>query len=215
MPDLLQICFDYVSYGVACSAKLFTLTFWSDLLITYKYWVVVFGGLIEGELILMLAAASAYHGHISIYWVVICAVLGAIFHDHVLFYVGGRLGKRAFQNPKYKRRVGWIQKLVDRYGIYFVATFRFLYGIRTVTPLFLGASQKFSWRVYSTCVVISSTIWGLIIGYLGYTFALVFEHLVDEFKRVKGVILYVVMSCFVVVVSVYILKRLLRDKGIR
>lgn len=207
--DIVHLCGQFFDEGVGVCSKLFSTAFWFDLLVTYKYWIVVLGALIEGELILMIAAATAYHGHISIYLVISFAIMGAILHDHVLYWVGYRL-QATLKKEKYARKAEKINKLVNRYGIYFVATFRFLYGIRTITPIILGATHKFSLKIYSICVILSSIVWAVIISYLGYSFALVFEWFSEEFKRVKSIVFYSVIGCIVLFFSVYILKKLLR-----
>ena len=210
MSDVVQVCIDNLSAGVHFCAKLFSTAFWFGLLVEYKYWIVILGALIEGELILMMAAASAYHGHISVYLVAIFAALGAVVHDHALYWLGHKLGHK-LKKGKYFARAQKIYKLTDKYGVYFVATFRFLYGIRTITPIMLGASHKFSVKTYSMCVVLSSIIWAIIISYLGYTFALVFDWLSAEFKRIKSIILYVVLGAVIIGLSFYILKKLFQS----
>ncbi|MCY4414555.1 MAG: DedA family protein [Alphaproteobacteria bacterium] len=154
----------------------------------------------------MIAAASAYHGHISIYYVAIFAATGAIIHDHALYYLGHKLEKR-LKDGKKMRHVRRIYNLVDKYGIYFVAMFRFLYGIRTITPIILGASHKFSLKKYSLFVCVSAVLWAVIITYLGYTFAIMFEWLIGEFKRIKSIIFYGVLSALIIATSVYFIRK--------
>ena len=212
MSDIVHVCSQVFCTSVDFCAQLFSISFWFNLLLTYKYWVVVLGALVEGEIILMMAAAAAYHGHISIYLVVSFAIVGAIIHDHVLYWVGHKLGNK-LRDSRYFAKTEKIRGLIQKYGIYFVATFRFLYGIRTITPILLGATHRFSLKVYCLCVVGSSIVWAFIISYLGYTFALLFEWLTEEFKRVKSFILYSVLCFVLVFVGIYFLKKILKKKN--
>ena len=211
MVDVVQVCQDVFSNSWGFCTQLFTLSFWFSLLVKYKYWIVVLGALIEGEIILMMAAAAAYHGHISLALVITFATLGAIVHDHALFFLGQRLSNR-LRESKHHAKIDKVRKLLDRYGIFFVAMFRFLYGVRTITPIILGATHRFTLKVYSLCVCVSAAIWAFIISYLGYSFALMLELLVDEFKRIKSLIFYAVIGFIVLAVSSYTLKILLKKR---
>lgn len=193
--------------------NLATPSYWLELLLLYKYWIVAVGALIEGEVVLMMAAASAYHGHISVYYVAVFAAVGAIVHDHVLFLLG-RLFKDRFARLKQRRAlVQRVDNLLTRYGVYFVCAFRFLYGVRTLTPLLLGASRRFTLAVYSLCVCVSAVIWACLITYLGYTFAVVFDWLVETFAQVKSVIVYGVLGVTVMLTSWFVLRRMIEKRG--
>ena len=105
-----------------------------------------------------------------------------------------------------------VDKLLVKYGVYFLCSFRFLYGVRTLTPLILGASKRFSWKFYSLCVCVSSIVWAMLITYLGYTFALVFEWLIDTFQHVKSLVGYIVMGVIVLIISAVVVRKLLGKK---
>ncbi len=208
--SILQSCVSVFNTTTAMCGQLASPSYWFDLLLVYKYWVVAAGALIEGEIILMMAAAAAYHGHIVVYNVALFAAVGAIVHDHVL-YALGLLFRERFEQIKERYVIAAkVERLIQRYGIYFVCSFRFLYGVRTLTPLMLGAAQKFSWRQYTFCVCLSAVIWACLITYLGYTFAIAFEWLIGVFKSVKSIIVYVVLGVIVMIVSIFLLRWLLR-----
>lgn len=154
-----------------------------QLLIDYKYWIVIGGALIEGEIVLLIAGMAAYHGHLSLYMVMLISFLGAIFHDHTLFFVGKYFGKRLFTRfPKIRKKSDRVFRLFHKYQNIFILGFRFVYGIRTITPIIIGTSD-ISPKVYSILTLIAGVIWAIIISYLGYAFAAVIEEVIEYFQR--------------------------------
>lgn len=153
----------------------------SKLLLTYKYWIVIGGALLEGETLLLLAGGSAYHGHINLYLVVLIAFLGAVIHDHVLFFVGRYAEEKIISKfPKIDSKVQKISQLFERYENWFILGFRFVYGIRTITPIILGTTH-IKLKKYSLMTVIAALLWAASIAYIGYSCALMIEAISDMF----------------------------------
>lgn len=112
-----------------------------QLLAQWGYLAVAVGTFFEGETIVLAAGALAHRGLLSWPLVVLAAFVGSVLGDQLWFFVGRRYG-RAFIDKRpplrvHMRRVeGWLA----RYGAWFVLGFRFVYGVRTVSPIVLGAS---------------------------------------------------------------------------
>ena len=68
-------------------ANLVSIDFWTNLLQTYQYIIVVVGALVEGEMVLILGAA-AYHGYMALPLVMLISFLGAIFLMSFCGFVG-------------------------------------------------------------------------------------------------------------------------------
>ena len=60
--------------------------------------------------------------------------------------------------------------------------FRFLYGLRTVTPIVLGASRIAPVRFLILNVLGAST-WTIVIGIMGYLFGHTLEIIIGDVKR--------------------------------
>ncbi|HYM22160.1 MAG TPA: VTT domain-containing protein, partial [Vicinamibacterales bacterium] len=72
-----------------------------DLFAQYGYAVVFFGVFLEntglpvpGETMLLAGAALSHFGHLSLPWVIGCAVVGATLGDNLGFFIGRRGGRR-------------------------------------------------------------------------------------------------------------------------
>ncbi|HCI48789.1 MAG: hypothetical protein A2621_05005 [Alphaproteobacteria bacterium RIFCSPHIGHO2_01_FULL_41_14] len=171
--------------GVHSLQHLVEADFWLNLLHEYKYWIVILGALLEGEMVLLLAGGSAYHGYMNVHWVMFIAFLGAVLHDHLLFFAGRVFGKKLINySPSWHSRISKISDLIHKYDNLFIMSFRFVYGIRTLTPLIVGHS-KVAWQRYSLLVSISAAIWAIVIAYLGFTFAMALDVILQDFDRYK------------------------------
>ena len=155
----------------------------SQLLIDYKYYIVVAGALLEGEAVLLLAGGAAYHGYMNIYLVMLIAFLGALLHDHALFFIGRYYGQSFLDKyQKVEQKSRKVFNLFHKYHYFFIMSFRFIYGLRTITPLVIGTS-KLSLRKYSLLTTISAFIWAVAVAYIGYAFAIALETVIENFEK--------------------------------
>jgi len=113
----------------------------NHLLATYGYWAVFIGCVMEGETILILGGMAA-HQHLLKLWPVIAwASAGGMLGDQLLFWSGRYFGSRLL--PRLKRQQAQIKRvsgLIARYPSMSVFSVRFLYGMRLVGPMVIGAS---------------------------------------------------------------------------
>jgi len=112
-----------------------------QLLAQWGYLAVGVGTFFEGETIVLAAGALAHRGVLSWPWVVLAAFAGSLLGDQLWFFVGRRYG-RAFiiKRPPLRVHMQRVEGWLARFGVWFVLGFRFVYGVRTVSPIVLGAS---------------------------------------------------------------------------
>ena len=185
MTEWLSLALHWIGDGLHSLKYLVDPYFWLHLLHEYKYWIVILGALLEGEMVLLLAGGSAYHGYMNVHWVMFIAFIGAVLHDHVLFFIGRAFGKKLInRSAVWHGRISKVSDLIHKYDNLFIMSFRFIYGLRTLTPLMVGHS-KIPWQRYSVLVSVSAAIWAIIIAYLGFTFAMALEVILKDFDRYK------------------------------
>jgi membrane protein DedA with SNARE-associated domain len=185
MAEWLSSIMEWIGEGIYSIKHLADVDFWLNLLHEYKYWVVILGALLEGEMVLLLAGGSAYHGYMNVHWVMFIAFLGALIHDHLLFFIGRSFGKKLInRSPLWHGRISKVSDLIHKYDNLFIMSFRFVYGLRTVTPLIVGNS-KIPWQRYTVLVSISAAIWAITVAYLGFTFAMALDVILKDFDRYK------------------------------
>lgn len=115
---------------------------WQELLQTYGYWAILLGTFLEGETIVILAGICVAGGQMSFEGVALSAFLGSSLSDQLVFslgkYKGNAILARFPSLRKKRKRVAW---LLRKYDTFLILGFRFVYGIRNVTPIILGMSR--------------------------------------------------------------------------
>lgn len=134
----------------------------------WGYLAILGGTVLEGEAVLVAAGAMAHHGLLSLPWVILAAFAGSVGGDQGWFWLGREHGKPFLQKrPALMERASVVQSWLDKYDTLFLVGFRFLYGLRTVTPVLLGATG-FSPRRFALLNVIGAALWAVTFGAIGY-----------------------------------------------
>jgi len=154
-----------------------------QLIMSYGYLAIFLGTFLEGETVLILAGFLAHRGYLEFPWVVICAFLGTFAGDQFYFFIG-RLKGIGFidSRPRWKSKTARVFRLFLKHQTILIVGFRFVYGIRTVTPFILGASGIAPLR-FMALNFVGAALWAVAIGLLGYFVGQAAEHLVAEIKR--------------------------------
>ncbi|MDR1457908.1 MAG: DedA family protein [Puniceicoccales bacterium] len=144
----------------------------SDLANIIKDWgylAVFLGSMIEGEVIVITAAAFAAYKFMSISMVFLVSFISTVLTDQGLFWLGRKMGTDwVIQKfPRVKKVVDRIYKLLHRLGGLFIFSFRFIYGIRMASPLILGAAgiNPLKFVIYN---LLSGATWAMICCFVGY-----------------------------------------------
>jgi membrane protein DedA with SNARE-associated domain len=159
------------------------------LLQTYGYWAILIGTFAEGETILILGGFAAKLGYLALPWVILAAFIGSLCGDQLFFYLGRAHSQRFLAGrPLRKERVHKAQRLLERFQTPLILGFRFLYGLRTVTPFVIGMSSVPT-RRFIFLNTISALIWAIVVGTGGYLFGNILEIVLGDIKRYERVIL--------------------------
>jgi len=142
----------------------------ADMNSAYGYPAVGLGTFIEGDMILVLSAIAAEQGLLKLPGVITAAFVGVFAGDQVYFHLGRRKGLAYIQSrPQWQAKSQRVFDLLRRYQWPVMFGFRFMYGIRIVTPIMIGASGISPWRFF-ICNFLGTLTWATTIGSLGYIF---------------------------------------------
>ncbi|HOO38798.1 MAG TPA: DedA family protein [Deltaproteobacteria bacterium] len=159
------------------------------LIETYGYLAVLIGTFFEGETILVLAGFAAHRGYLSLPWVILAAFAGTLCADQLMFYLGRRHSQGLLaRRPSWRKRIDKAQRLLKRFHTPLILSFRFLYGLRTVTPFVIGMSTVPAWK-FIVFNFIGALVWAVAIGSGGYIFGSALEILIGDIKRYEYSIL--------------------------
>lgn len=155
------------------------------LIAQWGYLAVGLGTFFEGETVLLVAGAMAHRGLLSLPLVMFAAFVGSVAGDQLWFLLGRRYGRTFIaKRPRLAAHAGRVESGLKRYGTPFVLGFRFLYGLRTVTPVLLGASA-YPVQRFMILNVVGAAVWALVFGLLGFTVGTGLSHLLGRGTRVE------------------------------
>ncbi|WP_273818288.1 DedA family protein [Providencia rettgeri] len=140
----------------------------SHWIIEYGYLAVFLGSMIEGETVAFLSGIAAHNQLLSYPQVVIAGSLGGIVSDNVLFFIGRYFGAQIL--PKLhsqKDKIVYAQEYIQKNENWVVIGIRFAYGLRTIGPIIIGASDVSPFKFF-ILNIIGGAIWGALIVSAGY-----------------------------------------------
>lgn len=154
-----------------------------ELITTYGYAAVGIGSFLEGETVLVLGGFAAHRGYLELPWVIVSAFLGSLFGDQLYYFIGRIKGKSILEKrPRWKAKSEKVFSLLHKHQILLILGFRFLYGLRTVTPFVIGASKITPTR-FIILNILGAAIWAVIVGGMGYLFGYTLEIFIDNVKK--------------------------------
>ncbi len=155
---------------------------------SYGYWFVALGAFLEGETVILMAGFAAYRGYLDVRWVVAITFLGALAGDQLHFYIGRWKGAYFLEKLAFWRHnVQKVKRLLDRYRLLVIFGFRFIYGMRTVTPFVIGSSG-FDSKMFFIIDAVTVLMWTCIVVYLGYAFGAVLQATFGHIKKIERLV---------------------------
>jgi membrane protein DedA with SNARE-associated domain len=152
----------------------------------YGYIALFIGTFLEGETILILAGLAAHLGHLELSGVILTAWAGSLFGDQLYYFIGLRHGTAFLEkHPSWKPKVHRASRLLHQHRMLVILFFRFIYGLRTVTPFAIGAAAIAPAR-FVPWNVLATLLWAGIIGCGGYLFGQALEAVMGELRRVEA-----------------------------
>lgn len=140
----------------------------TDFISNYGLPAVFAGAAVEGETEVLLGGFAAERGLLEYSHVVLAAIFGSFLADQLLF----ALGRYASGFHFLKRVTGssaarQITNVLERHPTAFVLGFRFVYGVRIVSPVVIGLS-KISATKFVALNSLAAAIWGTMFATIGY-----------------------------------------------
>ncbi|MBK5274199.1 MAG: DedA family protein [Desulfuromonadales bacterium] len=149
----------------------------------YGYPALGVGTLLEGGMVGMIAGGLAHRGYMQLQWV-ICVIFACAFcADQFFFQVGKRNGKNLLKKkPAWEAKVERVRRFLVAYQIIAILGFRFIYGMRSITPIVIGASG-IDTRRFVLLNLCSTFLWASAVGCSGYFFSHLLETLLADVKH--------------------------------
>ena len=167
----------------------------------YGLAAIFLGAAFEGETSVVTGGLLAHQHLVSLVGSAAAAVTGSFFADQLFFFAGRRYRdtkrvRRIAEKPAFAKALDTL----DRHPTVFILGFRFLYGLRTISPIAIGTSHIPA-RTFVVLNAISALVWGVLFTGIGYVFGDGLIELVDKVmpkQKLVGVAILVAVAALVI-----------------
>jgi membrane protein DedA with SNARE-associated domain len=178
------------------------------LIDAYGYLAVLLGTFLEGETTLILGGIAAKLGYLQLPWVIACGFAGSLIGDQLAFFLGRWRGQSLLQrHPAWQLRAARVGDILERHRIPVILGFRFLYGLRNLTPFVLGMSRA-PVAQFALLNVIGAGLWAGGIAVLGYFLGHAADWLLGDIRRYELELLAAVAILGVLFWTVHAVSRM-------
>lgn len=142
-----------------------------SVIASYGLAAIAAGAALEGEAVVATGGLLAHRGLLPLPGVVAAALLGSFLMDQVYFLIGRRARESRFvARVRQRKAFGRALAAMDRHPTGFIFAFRFLWGLRTVSPLAIGTTGV-TWQRFAVLNFAAAALWATIVSLVGFGFA--------------------------------------------
>jgi len=140
------------------------------LIARYGVLGIFLGSGIEGETVVVAGGLLAHRGLVPFWAAAAAAAAGSFLIDQVFYSVGRHFSEHPrLQTMKRKPAFAKAIAALERHPTGFIFAFRFLYGLRTVSPVVIGIAGVPRAR-FMILNALAAVLWGTLFTLLGYAF---------------------------------------------
>ena len=178
------------------------------LLANYGYLAIFIGCLLEGETILILGGMAAHQHVLDLLPVIGYASLSVMLGDQALFWTGRYFGARLLPRlHKQQASIERVTQLINQHPTVSIFSVRFLYGMRLVGPMVIGAC-KVSPLKFACINLFGAVVWATLFASAGYWAGEFLESLLGDLKPYR----LPIVVCVIALVAMVALYRHFRTK---
>ena len=171
------------------------------------------GTFLEGETILVIAGFLANRGYMSLPLVILIAFAGTFFGDQLYFQIGRHGGGRILRRfPGFAEKAKRVRHLLSKHSTLAIFSFRFLYGLRAVSPFVLGMSHV-SQKKFFILNFISAVVWSAAVAAAGYFLGKGVETFITDIKHRELEIVILLASAGLLFFAFFYLRRKRRRRS--
>ena len=179
------------------------------LLHDYGYWTLLIWTFLEGETVVIIAGILAQQGYMDPKLIALCAFCGSCTSDQLMFLLGKYKGRAVLERfPRLARNADRAERLIHKYETLLILGFRFVYGVRNITPIMLGINRV-SHLKFLMLNLIGAGVWALSFTYGGFFFGALFE---KYMRGASHIAFYVLVAAAVIAGIVWYIRQRRRSK---
>lgn len=181
----------------------------------YGLLAIFLGSGTEGEAAAVAGGIVAHRQILPLWQVALATYAGSLAAGQILFLVARSARDSAWMRrltakPAYQT----VTRALEQRPIRLILTYRFIFGVRTLTPLILGSSQVSALR-FAILNALAAILWTAVFTGLGYVFGKSVEHLFGRLASTHHLILIGAVAAAVLVVGLLIRRGLIARRTAR
>jgi len=186
-----------------------------ELINQFGYPAVSLGTILEGEAALVIGGILAKQGYLTLVWVMAVASVTTLACDQFFYFLGRTQGIKALNKwPQLKDKTQKVTCLVRRHHVWMAVFFRFVYGLRSVTPFTIGLCRISPWR-FLVLNLIGISLWVLTLSWLGYLFGHTLQEVMSSLRHWELWIVVLLAGVGVLAWVLCALRRLVINRALR
>jgi len=174
----------------------------TPLVSQYGLWIVFFGMMTEGTIMILVSGVLCYLGMLSLKETIPVAIFGALIGDQFWYFIGRYYSQNILNRfPLLKQRIKKLEHSVNKRGTWLAFSGRFIYTGAILFPVTLGTYgylyKKFTF--FNTLGIIVWSVSGISLGYILGTGA---EQVFGKIEKIEHFIGLV----FIIIFLVWVIK---------
>ncbi|SFL96267.1 DedA family protein [Variovorax sp. OV329] len=168
----------------------------TQLIVDYGYLAVFIGCLLEGETLLVMAGFAAQQGHLSLAAIIAIAFAAGALGDQLFYWIGRAWGPLLIaRHPRLHKRAGKVAGLLQRHDAKLIVGVRFMYGVRILGPIIIGASRVAPAR-FIAFNLLGAAIWAPLVAGAGYFFGHALERMLGDLEHFEALAFALIAASF-------------------
>ena len=173
----------------------------------YGLAAVFLGAAVEGEVAVVAGGLLAHRGFFPLPGAMAAAAAGSFVADQLWFLAGRRFQhhrwvRAAHERPAFSKAIAAFR----RYPVAFIFAFRFVYGLRTVSPVAIGTTDV-SARLFVAVNLASAITWGVLFSTIGYHAGRAFAALLGRLEPDTPTLLAILAAVLAVATGIALWRR--------
>ena len=168
------------------------------------YFIIVVWTFLEGETIVIIAGMAAQDWSPNPILVMVAAFVGSLLGDQTWFFFGRLKGKAIIaKHPFWQDKVDRVHRMLERHHTWLILGFRFLYGLRNITPIVIGMSQVTTKR-FVLLNIAGAAMWAAMFTWGGFFLGMAAERFAEKSKWP------IIICFFAAILTIWLVRVLVR-----
>ena len=169
------------------------------------HYILLFSSSLNSAVVAIMGGVAAHADHLSIIDVILILTIGSKFFMQLYFHLGRRGGylikHKLSKNSKMEKILN-----LDNKGLYiYILFYRFLPGLRTVSPFIIGMTRLSNLK-FIFIDTIGALIWGITLSLVGYLCGEMAMRLFDDVDHYENIAYIFVFALCVTFLTIYLIR---------